>query len=135
MGVSPEESMESAQLEMENCLAELSHHDEWLCENPVHIEWFGARWLPGTIKNDHPLQSVLFECFEKIRREKPVIEASPWGTDGGILSNIAGVPVIVFGPGTTSAAHDANEYIILEEMFQASEIIALTLIKWCELSC
>lgn len=63
-----------------------------------------------------------------------MIEASPWATDGGILSNIGKTPVVVFGPGVTKAAHDVNEYIVLEDMFEASEIIALTLLKWCELS-
>jgi acetylornithine deacetylase len=134
MGVSPEETMESAQKDMENCLTEFTKFDEWLRENPPKIEWFGARWLPGRIENDHPLQSILSECFEKVRKEKPIIEASPWGTDGGILSNIAKVPVIVFGPGKTAAAHDTNEHIILEEMYEACEIIALTILKWCEAS-
>jgi acetylornithine deacetylase len=38
----------------------------------------------------------------------------------------------VFGPGTTETAHDANEHIVLENMFAASEIIALTIMKWCQ---
>ncbi len=134
MGVSPDESIDSAQKEMENCLTVLANHDEWLNENPLQLEWFGARWLPGSIKEDHPLQTVVYESYQKVKKEKPIIEASPWGTDGGILSNIAKVPVIIFGPGKTEAAHDANEHIILEEMYQTSEIIALTLIKWCEAS-
>ena len=60
-----------------------------------------------------------------------MIEASPWGTDGGILSNVGQIPVIVFGPGVTEAAHDTNEYIVLEDMIKAAQIIASTLIKWC----
>jgi acetylornithine deacetylase len=132
MGVAPEESMESAQKEMENCLAQLSKYDSWFLENPPLVEWFGARWLPGNIEEDHPLQSILSESFQEVKKEEPVIEASPWGTDGGILSNVGNVPVVVFGPGITELAHDANEHIVLDEMFQASEIIALTIMRWCE---
>jgi acetylornithine deacetylase len=134
MGVAPEELMVSAQKELEACLAELSGGDPWFMENPPQIEWFGARWLPGSIENEHPLQKILSESFQEIKKEEPVIEASPWGTDGGILSNVGNIPVIIFGPGITETAHDANEHIVLEEMFLASEIIALTIIKWCELA-
>lgn len=74
----------------------------------------------------------LAKSFIEIKGESPVIEASPWGTDGGILSTIGNTPVVVFGPGITETAHDANEHINLEEMFAASEIIALTLLEWCE---
>ena len=132
MGVSPEETIQSAQLEMETCLRELNQQDEWLRENPLKIEWFGGRWLPGSLESDHPLMKELTKSFVEVKGENPVIEASPWGTDGGILSTIGNTPVVVFGPGITETAHDANEHINLEDMFTASEIIALTLLKWCE---
>lgn len=131
MGVAPEETIQEAKQEMENCLAELNVQDEWLKDHPLKIEWFGGRWLPGSLETDHPLIHTLTESFIEITGQQPTIEASPWGTDGGILSTIGHTPVVVFGPGTTEVAHDANEYIILENMFVASEIIALSLIKWC----
>lgn len=131
MGVGPEETLASAQLEMETCLQELNEQDEWLRENPLKIEWFGARWLPGSLDSEHPLITTLIDSFKDIKGEAPVMEASPWGTDGGILSNIGRTPVVVFGPGVTEVAHDANEYIVLDDLFTASEIIALTLLKWC----
>jgi acetylornithine deacetylase len=74
----------------------------------------------------------LSKSFIEIIGEAPIIEASPWGTDGGILSNVGNTPVVVFGPGITATAHDANEHIDLEDLFISSEIIALTLMKWCE---
>ncbi len=134
MGVAPEETIQNAQHEMERCLEGLKLEDEWFEANHVKLEWFGAQWLPGSLATDHMLITQLRESFTEIKGESPIIEASPWGTDGGILSNVGGTPVVVFGPGTTEMAHDANEYIILEEMFAASEIIALTLLKWCEIA-
>ncbi|GHH98309.1 peptidase [Neobacillus kokaensis] len=131
MGVAPEETMESAQLEMESCLQELGEQDGWLRENPLKIEWFGARWLPGSLEGDHPLMTELTNSFKEVMGRTPVIEASPWGTDGGILSNVGDTPVVVFGPGVTEMAHDANEYIVLDDLFAASEIIALTILNWC----
>lgn len=134
MGVSPEEAINNAQQNMENCLRELSESDGWLKDHPLKVEWFGGRWQPGSLQQDHPLINELTKSFIDVKGEPPVIEASPWGTDGGILSTYGNTPVIVFGPGITELAHDANEHIILEDLFGASEIIALTLLRWCEIA-
>ncbi len=134
MGVSPDETIQAAKLEMEACLQELNEIDEWLHANPLKIEWFGGRWIPGSLESSHPLISELSKTFIEVKGIPPVIEASPWGTDGGILSAVGNTPVVVFGPGITETAHDANEHINLDDMFAASEIIALTLLKWCEVS-
>jgi len=131
MGVAPEETIQSAQAQMEKCLEELADEDEWFHTHPLQIEWFGGRWLPGSIPSTHPLLQELTECFTLVKGEAPIVEASPWGTDGGILSSVGHTPVVVFGPGITKTAHEANEHILLEDMFTASEIIARTLIKWC----
>lgn len=75
--------------------------------------------------------AVLSESFETVKGKLPAVEASPWGTDGGILSKVGNTPVVVFGPGVTEAAHDVNEFISLEEVFDAAEIIALAILEWC----
>ena len=38
------------------------------------------------------------------------------GTDGGLFTQIANVPTIVFGPGETKVAHYPNEYIEVDKM-------------------
>ena len=37
----------------------------------------------------------------------------------------------MFGPGETKLAHDANEYIEIDKIIAAAEIIALSIIEWC----
>ncbi|MCA1039958.1 peptidase [Bacillus infantis] len=131
IGVAPEENMKMAENELEAALSSLSEKDEWFRENPCKVEWFGGRWQPGNLDIGHPLMNIISASYEKAAGEKPLIEASPWGTDGGILSKAGGTPVVVFGPGTTEAAHDADESISLDEMFKAAEIIAESIIEWC----
>ena len=77
---------------------------------------------------------LLSEAYRTVCGSDPVIEASPWGTDGGLLTKLAETPAIVFGPGVTQVAHYPNEYIELDAVFQCAEILALTLIEWCGLS-
>ncbi len=133
MGVSPEETMESAKMEMENWVSALQEVDPWFAEHPVVIEWFGARWVPGAIDLEHELMNKLITNYQQIKGESPIVEASPWGTDGGLLTKVGGTPTIVFGPGVTAKAHHPNEYIEIEKVFEAAEIIGLTMIDWCGL--
>ncbi len=46
----------------------------------------------------------------------------PFGTDAAAYSR-AGVPTVVFGPGSIEQAHTADEWISLEQVRQASEIL------------
>ena len=50
MGVAPDETITAAQQEMAAVLNELNEQEEWFQENPLEIEWFGGRWLPGNLE-------------------------------------------------------------------------------------
>lgn len=131
MGVSPEETMEQAKIEMAEWLCHLEEADEWFKDHPPVLEWFGARWVPGVIDAEHELMHALVHQYRQVVGQDPIIEASPWGTDGGLLSHVGETPCIVFGPGVTEVGHFPNEYIFIDTVFTTAEIIALTLIQWC----
>lgn len=133
IGVAPNEQMEDVEKELENCLQELAQSDDWFSKNQPTVEWFGGRWQPGNLDANHPLLGTITNSFEKVKESSPIIEASPWGTDGGILSRVGDTPVVVFGPGVTEVAHDANEFILIDDVFEAAEIIALAILDWCEI--
>lgn len=132
IGIAPNETVEHAKKELEDWLKMLAQLDPWFCDSPVELEWYGAQWLPGTIDQNHPLMSILQTNYKTVVGTEAIIEASPWGTDGGLLTQVGNTPSIVFGPGKSSMAHFPNEYIELDEIFKAAEIIALTVIDWCE---
>ncbi|HEY7158215.1 MAG TPA: M20 family metallopeptidase [Gemmataceae bacterium] len=50
------------------------------------------------------------------------MQAVPYGTDAAPLSE-AGVPAVVFGPGDIARAHTCDEWVPLEEVERASEIL------------
>nr|WP_209122267.1 peptidase [Alkalihalobacillus sp. BA299] len=131
IGIAPDEQIEEVQIELEEWLKDLGSIDLWFRDNPVKLEWYGARWLPGSIVEDHPLMKILSNKYEDVLGKSPIIEASPWGTDGGLLSQVGQTPSIIFGPGVSTMAHFPNEYIELNKVFEAAEVIALTVIEWC----
>lgn len=131
MGVAPGERLEDAKNEMKAALLSLKAVEPWFEKHPPVLEWFGARWLPGSIAQEHPLFLLLIDAYRKVLGKEPEIKASPWGTDGGLISHLAGIPTVVFGPGVTEAAHYPDEYINLNSVLQAAGIYALTIMDWC----
>ncbi|MBM6619371.1 peptidase [Bacillus suaedaesalsae] len=131
IGVAPEESMEDVKLEVERQIKLLTKKDEWFAEHPVELTWFGARWVPGTIDLEHDALKTLKNSFKEVLKREPVIEASPWGTDGGLFTQVANIPTIVFGPGTTEVAHHPNEFIEIEKVLEAAEVFAHMIVEWC----
>jgi acetylornithine deacetylase len=131
LGIGPHESIHDAKKMVETSLLTLSEEDEWFALHPAEVSWFGAHWLPSEVEETHPLIKCLTDAYSLICKKEPTVEASPWGTDGGLLTNCAKTPAIIFGPGVTEVAHFPNEYIEIESVFQTAEIIALTMLDWC----
>jgi len=50
------------------------------------------------------------------------VHAVPYGTDASSIAE-AGVPAIVFGPGDVAQAHTRDEWVSLEQVHQANEIL------------
>jgi acetylornithine deacetylase len=50
------------------------------------------------------------------------VTAVPYGTDAATLAE-AGIPSVVFGPGDIAKAHTCDEWVPLDEVEQASEIL------------
>jgi acetylornithine deacetylase len=55
---------------------------------------------------------------------KHEVQAVAYGTDASTLA-AAGVPSVVFGPGDIGRAHTCDEWVPLDEVEQASEILYL----------
>jgi acetylornithine deacetylase len=67
------------------------------------------------------LVSLLGSAIDSVRGYHQV-HAVPYCTDGSTLAQ-TGIPTVVFGPGDIAKAHTCDEWVALEEMEQASEIL------------
>ena len=134
IGVGPEEKLIDVKQELAAWMNSLGETHPWFKSHPVELEWFGAQWVPGSVELDHPFVKKLEKAYTRVEKKQPVLEASPWGTDGGLFTQLSGIPTVVCGPGTTEVAHYPNEYISIDEMIKAAEIFALLLMDWCEVS-
>ena len=84
---------------------------------------FEPPWLNGPALNNDKnawLAEPLIECIEKIAGPHRAIGV-PFGTHASRTS-AAGVPSVVFGPGSIDQAHTKDEFIEIEQLEKAAEV-------------
>ena len=71
-------------------------------------------------RNNGPLAAEVVRIAAQVVPECSTIGV-PYGTDASVIS-AAGVPTVVFGPGSIEQAHTADEWISVDQLERAAEI-------------
>jgi acetylornithine deacetylase len=71
--------------------------------------------------NSTALVADLGRVIDAVRGSHQVVGV-PYGTDGSTIA-ASGIPTVIFGPGDIARAHTADEWVPLDEVEQASEIL------------
>jgi acetylornithine deacetylase len=81
-------------------------------------------WMCKPALTPHGSEAVVKRLGQAIDavRGKHQVMAVPYGTDASTLAE-AEVPTVVFGPGDIAKAHTCDEWVPLDEVEQASEIL------------
>jgi acetylornithine deacetylase len=130
----PDEDGEAVRREFEAFVARFAATDPWLRDHPPVIEWdvAGLHFPPCDIPRDHPL------CIAAADATKAVTGATTWRGSEGVTDlaflAAAGIPGIVYGPGSVERSHGTNEYLDVEQLYVAMEVIALTVADFCGVS-
>jgi acetylornithine deacetylase len=87
---------------------------------PVHDQPFmDSRPLPDD-RNGAVAESLLIAARAVAGKSEAI--GVPFGTDASTIS-LAGVPSVVFGPGSIDQAHTADEWLDVEQLRLASEVL------------
>jgi acetylornithine deacetylase len=84
---------------------------------------------PSDVAPNAPIVSALSDTLRDKGLPATLSGMSAW-TDAALF-NQAGIPAICFGPGDMALAHAAEEYIEVEEIHRATEILAALARSWC----
>jgi acetylornithine deacetylase len=84
---------------------------------------------PSDVSVDSPLVQGLGAALRASGETVCVEGMSAW-TDAALL-NEAGIPAVCFGPGDISLAHAAEEYIPLDEIDRATDVLSALARSWC----
>jgi acetylornithine deacetylase len=108
----PGETLEAVLQPVRQLLREVPR---WDFEEP-HVSVGGMEVRPGAA-----CIATLSRAIANVVGETTV-EAAQYATNAGVYNSI-GIPTVVFGPGNIAQAHTSSEYIELEQLLQATEII------------
>ncbi len=84
---------------------------------------------PSDVAADAPVVTALGRAIRAQGAPVTIAGMSAW-TDAALL-NAAGIPAICFGPGDISLAHAAEEYIPLNDIERAADVLTTLAIEWC----
>ena len=121
--VIPGEPVEEADEELEELLDRLRGSDPQL-----HVEL--SRFLTAPAMEISPQEKVVISvrrAIEAVTGKDPGFHGLSGTCDANYLVNVAGIPTVIFGPGSVSLAHQPDEYVEIEELVEATQILALAL--------
>lgn len=84
----------------------------------------GVNRPPVDTPLDDPVVAALAAAHTMITGAEPVYGGVPGTTDGTILTAKAGIPTVVYGPGGKWIAHQADEYVELDDIVRKTRVYA-----------
>ncbi|MFB6234070.1 MAG: M20/M25/M40 family metallo-hydrolase [Halopenitus sp.] len=123
IGVAPGETVAGVEDEFRERLAEVAAEDPWLREHPPRFERFSVQFEPAEVDPATPV----VEAVQTGMRATDVHATEPKGATYGADSRHyieAGIPTVLFGPGTIEEAHFPNETVHWPEVEQGRRTVA-----------
>ena len=123
IGVAPGETVADVEAEYEALLEDIVAESEWLSAHPPEFERFSVQFEPAETDPDEPVVGAVRDAM----RAHGLPDTEPRGATYGADSRWfveAGIPTVIFGPGTIDQAHFPNETIHWREVRTAGEVIA-----------
>jgi len=134
LGFLPGETIEGMMEQAETRIRAAAERDEWLREHPPLVEWFGGQFASSEISPDEPIAQTLFTAHRAVTGRDTRFVALTAGLDHRLLVNVGGIPTAVYGAGDVSHCHCADEWISIDDVLTAIEVMTVTTIEWCGLS-
>lgn len=74
---------------------------------------------------NEPVVQAMDKAYRHITGREPIYNGVPGATDGTFLHALKGIPIITTGAGDRLIPHQADEYVDIDELVEASQLFAL----------
>jgi acetylornithine deacetylase len=121
-GVAPGESVDDVEAEYEAALEAVVDNDAWLAEHPPSFDRFTIQFEPAETDPDEPVVGAV----QSAMTEHGLPGTEPLGETYGADNRhyvAAGIPTVVFGPGTIEQAHFPDETLVWEDALVAGGVL------------
>lgn len=122
IGFAPGETLEAVEEEYEERLASVVAENEWLSQHPPTFERRAIHFEPSEQDPDADIVQAVQSAidFHDLDDTEPV--GKTYSSDSRFYID-AGIPTVIFGPGTIDQAHFPNESIHWPEVLTAADIL------------
>ncbi|MCL7418757.1 MAG: M20/M25/M40 family metallo-hydrolase, partial [Halalkalicoccus sp.] len=121
IGVAPGESVDSVEKQVDARVAERAADSAWLSDYPPRFERFSVQFEPAEISADEPIVRAVRDALDSAGRDSTPRGAT-YGTDARHYIE-AGIPTVVFGPGSIQQAHFPDESIDWSEVSAGIDLL------------
>lgn len=87
----------------------------------VHVEYIHGKPAVLTL-TDAEIVGIAKSAVEKITGTEPSLGTATYGTDCSVLQPKVGILHVICGPGSIEQAHQPDEYIRLDELYQSVDV-------------
>lgn len=131
LGVALGEPVEAARAQLEHAVAAVCAADPWLARNPVRVDWYGGQFASSLLPTEHPLVSLVSGAHRRVTGRNPAVHGAPWGSDIRLLTDLAGVPAVHYGPGDQRKAHGPDESVPVTELVTVTRSLVMLIARAC----
>jgi succinyl-diaminopimelate desuccinylase len=85
-----------------------------------------------TIDRDEIIVRTAAASYREITGKDPIYNGVPGATDGTFLRAWKDIPCLVNGPGPRHMPHQSDEYVEVDELYEAARIYAITAFKYLQ---
>lgn len=123
LGVAPHETVSEVEAAYQQRLDQVRTNSEWLSAHPPRFTRFSVQFEGAEVGRDEPVVRSLAHTIQQRGAKDLKYTGFTAGTDARHYIE-AGIPTVVFGPGSPDTAHQSNEAIEWADVVASSEIIA-----------
>ena len=113
-------------------ISEVALNDPWLQEHMPRIEPLSKWMAPCAVPDGHPFMPVLAQAWKQVMDGEPEMRGLLGASDASRFQLTSNTATVNFGPGRLDT-HLPNESVLVEELVTAAEVMALSILAWCEL--
>jgi acetylornithine deacetylase len=100
----------------------------------VEVEWWGGQFEAGQIPAGSDLVDRVRTAHNSVGGGPLDVYGAPYGSDLRLLTGLAGIPTVQYGPGDAKLAHGPLESVPISQIITTARTLASLIVDVCGVS-
>lgn len=133
IGVALGEPVAHTRVALEEAVADACDSDPWLRAHPVIVEWWGGQFASGQLVAGSDLLDRVRAAHDLVtaHASPQSVWGAPYGSDLRLLTDLASIPTVHYGPGDVTLAHGPDEAVPIAEVLTCARTLAALALEFC----